>query len=67
MAAPYSGQTQMHQVVMFTVGSLSGITDVDSDDNAPAEYYTIDGVRVDRPEKGLYIIRQGTKARKVIL
>lgn len=34
-------------------GSVDGI-EVD-DDNAPAEYYNLQGIRVDRPEKGIYI------------
>jgi len=34
---------------------------------APAEYYTIDGMRVAEPSHGLYIIRRGSKVSKVIL
>lgn len=66
MAAVFSGQQQLSEIVYFTVGSYSGIADVDADDNAPVEYYTVDGIRVDRPEKGLYIVRQGSKISKVI-
>lgn len=65
MAAVFSEQ-QLSEIVYFTVGSYSGIADVDADDNAPVEYYTVDGIRVDRPEKGLYIVRQGSKISKVI-
>ena len=36
-------------------------------DNAAAEYYTIDGVRVVNPENGIYIVRQGNKVSKVII
>ena len=66
MAAVFRGQSQLSDVVNFTIDSSSGIADVDADDSAPVEYYTVDGVRVDRPEKGLYIVRQGTKVSKVI-
>ncbi|MCM1318407.1 MAG: C10 family peptidase [Bacteroides sp.] len=66
MAAVFSGQQQLSDIVYFTVGSYSGIADVDADDNAPVEYYTIDGMRVDQPEKGLYIVRQGSKVSKVL-
>ncbi len=66
MAAVFSGQQQLSEIVYFTVGSYSGIADVDADDTAPVEYYTVDGIRVDRPEKGLYIVRQGSKISKVI-
>lgn len=34
---------------------------------APAEYYTLQGIRVDKPRSGIYILRQGNKATKVIL
>lgn len=34
-------------------GSVDGI-EID-DDNTPAEYYNLQGIRVDRPEKGIYI------------
>lgn len=37
------------------------------EDSAYQEFYTIEGIRVSTPEKGqLYIIRQGSSARKVI-
>lgn len=39
---------------------------VDSSD-APVEYYNLQGVKVANPEKGIYIVRQGTSVRKVIL
>ena len=66
MAAVYSGQTQLTDAITFTVGSMSGIADIDAADNAPVEYYTVDGMRVDSPGKGLYIVRQGSKASKVM-
>lgn len=38
-----------------------------ADQNAPAEYFNIQGVRVNNPVKGsLYIVRQGSKTSKVI-
>ena len=36
-------------------------------DDAPVEYYNLQGVRVDNPAGGLFIRRQGNKAEKVIL
>lgn len=30
------------------------------------EYYTIDGIRVNRPAKGLYIVRKGSQVRKIM-
>ncbi len=45
----------------------TGIAGTMVDENAPVEYYTIDGVRVANPENGLYIVKQGSKVRKVMM
>lgn len=44
----------------------SGIANVELDNNAPVEYFNLQGVRVANPENGLYIMRQGDKVVKVI-
>jgi hypothetical protein len=49
-------------------GPISGIEGVAADSqNAPVEYYTLQGVRVNNPATGLYIRRQGTKVEKVAI
>lgn len=50
-------------------GGESSICDVEveADQNAPAEYFNLQGVRVENPGQGLYIKRQGNKVSKVIL
>lgn len=45
----------------------AGVEGVTFDKNVPAEYYTIDGVRVAQPENGIYIVRQGDKVYKMIV
>lgn len=46
----------------------SGVSDIEAaDDNAPVEYYNLQGLRVLNPENGLYIRRQGSTVTKVIL
>ena len=42
---------------------------VDGDEDAPVEYFNIQGVRVnaDRLVPGLYIVRQGSKTSKIIV
>lgn len=45
----------------------AGIADVIVDENAPVEYFNLQGVRVANPENGLYIRRQGNKATKVFI
>lgn len=47
--------------------NVSGVADVTADRNAPVEYYTIDGVRTDAATPGLYIRRQGSESRKIII
>jgi|GEM_PF-1269875 len=45
----------------------SGIKNITVDENAPVEYFNLQGIRVENPAKGLYIKRQGNTATKVIL
>lgn len=45
----------------------AGGNDIVSDDDNAAEYYTIQGIRIDKPEKGnLYIERRGPEVRKIV-
>ena len=37
-----------------------------ADADAPEEYYTLEGIRVQRPSKGLYIVRKGSQVRKIM-
>lgn len=46
----------------------SGVADlVVEDENAPVEYYNLQGIRVANPENGLYIVKQGNKVTKRII
>lgn len=45
----------------------AGIAGIEADQNAPVEYFNLQGIRVNNPENGLYIRRQGNKVSKVIL
>ena len=38
-----------------------------SDSDAPVEYFNLQGMRVDKPSRGIYIRRQGSSTSKVIL
>ena len=43
----------------------TGVESISEDNtNAPAEYYNLQGVKVNNPENGLYIVRQGNKVSK---
>jgi len=39
----------------------------DEDAGAPAEYYTLAGVRVQQPQEGIYIMRKGSTVKKVVV
>lgn len=36
-------------------------------ENAPAVYYNLQGIRVDNPSDGIYIVRKGNKTSKVVI
>lgn len=46
---------------------LSGIEDIEADEDAEAEYYNLQGIRVDNPTHGIYIMRRGSVISKVVL
>ncbi len=45
----------------------AGVDDIVVDENAPVEYYNLQGIRVENPTSGLYIKRQGNKAVKILV
>ena len=45
----------------------AAVDGIDFDDETPVQFYNLQGVRVDNPGPGLYIMVQGRKAVKVIL
>lgn len=51
--------------------AMSGIEDVASDiipdEDAPVEYYNLQGIRVNNPANGIFIRRQGSKVEKIIM
>jgi tellurite resistance protein len=65
----YNGISSDVTTVNLSVdGPISGIEGIAADSqNAPVEYYTLQGVRVNNPGTGLYIRRQGTNVEKVAI
>ena len=47
----------------------AGIEDIVADDNSDEqiEYFNLNGVRVENPQNGIFIRRQGSKVEKVIV
>ncbi len=52
------------QLVKGTEGAVNTIV---TDENAPVEYFNLQGVKVSEPANGLYIKRQGSKVSKVVV
>ena len=48
-------------------GVVTAIEDIKSQSATPAVYYNMQGVKVDNPEKGVFIMKQGAKTTKVVL
>lgn len=55
-----------NRVAVQYFGETSGIEDVDIEMASPL-YYNLQGVRVDKPGKGIYIERRGKRTAKVML
>jgi hypothetical protein len=52
----------------FNLLSSGGLQDVNVDNNnAPIEYFNLQGIRVDNPAQGIFIRKQGSSASKVIM
>lgn len=47
-------------------GFSAGIDEITADNNAPVEYFNIQGMRVANPENGVFIRRQGSVVTKVV-
>ncbi len=53
--------------VLLKPAATVGIDTIAVDENAPVEYYNLQGVRVANPESGIYVVRQGNKVSKVLV
>lgn len=55
----------INQPIWFKLTEASGVEDVAADsNNAPAEYFDLQGRKVDSPKTGLYIVRRGSEVSK---
>lgn len=55
------------QLVQISKNVNTGVNELAADENAEVEYYNLQGVKVQNPEAGLYIVRKGGKTYKTIL
>ncbi|MDE6555836.1 MAG: DUF5123 domain-containing protein [Duncaniella sp.] len=51
----------------WLVPFVSGLDMLEFDENAPVEYFNLQGIRVENPAAGIYIRRQGNKVTKVMI
>lgn len=57
-----------HPILAWQTGmAVSGISEIEADDNAPAVYYNLQGVQVTNPQKGIYIVRRGDRITKELV
>ena len=45
----------------------SGVDNALVDDDAPVEYFNMQGIKVENPQCGIYIMRRGTKVEKRVV
>lgn len=62
-----SNAASINAIKVTTLDITNGVDDIIVDENAPIEYYNLQGVRVANPENGIYIRRQGSKVSKVLV
>ncbi|MDE6007445.1 MAG: chitobiase/beta-hexosaminidase C-terminal domain-containing protein [Muribaculaceae bacterium] len=51
---------------VVTLNTTTGVASIDNDNDATEVYYNLQGVRVARPENGLFIVVKGNKSKKVM-
>ncbi len=65
-----SGKRCMSRLYVLAEGTITGIDNIEAgifDENAPVEYYNLQGVRVAQPTNGVFIKRQGSKVSKLFV
>lgn len=63
----YNGTKEMNSGnYIVVINGMSGVENVAAE-NAPVEYFNLQGVRVANPENGLFIRRQGNTVSKVVI
>ena len=59
--------TEAPSMYSFIVSVPTAVDNVNTDANAPVEYYNLQGVKVENPENGIFIKKQGSRTSKVVL
>ena len=59
------GSGNEETVLHYTVDPTAGIIGINADDT-DVEYYNLNGIRVNRPDKGIYIKKTGSKVERIV-
>ena len=51
----------------LNIDEATAVGEINTDANAPVEYYNLQGVKVENPANGIFIRKQGSKTTKVVL
>ena len=62
----YNFTVNLKEMTLVVEASSSGIEGIEADDNAPAVYYNLQGIKVANPAEGIFIKVQGNNVTKVI-
>ena len=65
--APSVGADEIMLPKLYKKGGSSSVETITVDQNAPVEYFNLQGIRVENPANGLYIRRQGNNVAKVYI
>lgn len=66
ITADSNGKVVRGQINVSVKGNGSGIEEFEATDNAPVEYFNMQGMKVDNPVNGVFIKHQGCKTSKVV-
>ena len=62
----YNFTVNLKEMTLLVEAVATGIERIEADENAPAVYYNLQGIKVANPENGVYIMKQGNKVTKVV-
>jgi hypothetical protein len=63
----YANAKSGYEYIYIYFPEETSVSNIAVDENAPVEYYNLQGVRVANPSNGIYIQRQGNQAKKVLV
>lgn len=62
----YNFTVNLKEMTLLVEAVASGIESIEADENAPAVYYNLQGIKVANPSEGIFIKVQGNKVTKVV-